>query len=89
MVSFDSAFRLHPDVELTDLGDALVLTLDQASFGVNGAGRRIVQLLAEPQTLERIVNIIVGEFSVEHSQCVQDVREYLAELGERGLIVNT
>jgi hypothetical protein len=89
MVSFDLAFRQHPDVELTDLGDALVLTLGKTSFGVNGAGRRIVQLLAEPRTLHSLVDLIVGEFAVERPQGEQDLREFLTELGERGLIVNT
>lgn len=90
MVSLNGTLRRHSNIDLTDLTDALILAPGPGGsmFGVNGVGRRIVQLLEGPQTLGGIVGILVREYCVEPSQCEAEVREFLAELDQRGFIEN-
>jgi hypothetical protein len=56
-------------------------------FGLDGVGARVWELLQSPTTLRSMVAAITSEYDVESSTCERDLRELLAELDAKGLVV--
>ena len=70
------------------VGDETVL-LDLESgmyFGLEGVGKRIWECVAAGKSLGEIAAIIAGEFEVDESQALADLKDFAADLVERGLL---
>lgn len=82
-------WTLRHDVIATDVTDSIVaLDLDAASYyGVEATGRRIWQLLEEPQSVDSLVAVLTEEYDVSVERCTTSVGEFLAELESLALIV--
>jgi hypothetical protein len=82
-------YRVSDDVIFRELDREAVL-LDLSSgryYGLNAVGTRLWTLLAGGADVEAIVEALAAEFDAETALITQDVRELLADLTERGLIV--
>lgn len=55
-------------------------------FGLDGAGPRIWSLLGTPHTVDELCRELGQEFDVEPDVCRDDVRAFLGELVEAGLV---
>jgi hypothetical protein len=82
-------WTLRHDVIATDVTDSIVaLDLDAGSYyGFESTGRRIWQLLEEPQSVDSLVAILTEEYDVSVERCATSVGAFLAELESLTLIV--
>jgi len=88
-VSATTTLRASEHVLLRQAGDETVL-LDLTSeefFGLDGAGARMYELLAEPRTIDAVADVMVDEYDVGREQLVTDLLDLAAELVARGLVV--
>lgn len=58
----------------------------ESIYVLNPVGSRIWELLEAPTTADRIAQTVAAEFAVSPERASDDVREFLDELGSRGLI---
>lgn len=71
----------------TEVEDALVL-LDLEGgtyFTLNRSAADVWQALAEPRTVQGIVDILIAKYAVPPEHCAQSVARLLADLTEKGL----
>jgi len=58
----------------------------ESIYVLNPVGSRIWEVLRSPTTVDRIAEIVAGEFAVSPQAAADDVIEFLDSLGSRGLI---
>jgi hypothetical protein len=71
-----------------NLGEEEII-LDLASgvyYGLNNVGSRIWELVQKPITVGEIVDTVLSEYDAEPTDCAKDIRNFLAEMAERGLL---
>ena len=71
-----------------DAGDqTLMMSIAaQKYFALEGTGKRIWEMLAEPVTVDRIVDQLSREYDVPRDTCETHVAEFLDELRRNGLL---
>jgi hypothetical protein len=73
-------------------GDTLIVPVTghvmdlESIYVLNPVGSRIWELLRSPTTIDRIAEIVSGEFAVSAAEAADDVVEFLESLRARGLI---
>ena len=68
-------------------GEAVILSMDTKVLrGLNPVGSRIWELIDGRRGLEEIIQAIVQEFDVAQGEAAQDVRAFIQELLDRGLV---
>jgi hypothetical protein len=68
-------------------GEAVILSMDTKIMrGLNPVGSRIWDLIDGQRSLEEITGTIVQEFEVTPADAAQDVRTFIQELLDRGLL---
>lgn len=82
--------RQNPETPTRQLDDFMhVLNPTDGTLHVfNGVGARIWDLLAEPTTAEAVVAALGDEYEVDEAQLRTDVTAFIAELHEKGLVVD-
>lgn len=64
------------DGELDD--NQVMMHLDKGKFfGLNPVAKRIWQLIENPKTIEEIIALLLEEYDVQETQCLQEVNEFL------------
>ncbi len=75
--------------DVAEEGGLVVLT-DRAQVKVlNPVGSRVFALLDGEHTVAAIIDVVTREFEVEGSEAGRDVREFLEELAEAGMLAGT
>ncbi len=71
-----------------DAGDQTMMMsiAAQKYFALQGTGKRIWEMLAEPVTVESIVERLSQEYEVPAETCEAEVRGFLDELRRNGLL---
>lgn len=68
-------------------GEAVILSMESKVLrGLNPVGSRIWELIDGQRSLEEITGTIVLEFDVTPADAAQDVRAFIQELLDRGLV---
>ncbi len=68
--------------------EVVILDLQSSSYlGLADLGARLWQLLAQSIAVAEIERIICEEYEVDPDTCRRDVREFLAQVISRGLVV--
>ena len=82
------ALRRHPDVAWQTIGDeAVVMSLAEGRvLGLNPTGA-LVWSLVEERDEDGLVAAVVERFATEATAARADVREFMALLRERGLVL--
>ena len=77
----------HPDMLSAEIGgEAVMMSIEKgAYFGLNPVATRIWDLIEQPKSLSELIAVIFGEYDVSVEQCEADVREFTADMIERGL----
>lgn len=77
----------HPDMLSAEIGgEAVMMSIEKgAYFGLNPVATRIWDLIEQPKSLAELIAVIFGEYEVTPEQCEADVREFSADMIERGL----
>jgi len=73
----------------TDLGEGGVVMMDVDSakyFGLEEVGARIWALLAEPRTVDEMVDDLMTDYDVAETICRTEVNEFVGELLGRDLV---
>jgi hypothetical protein len=71
-------------------GQVLLLSLDTGRYGtLNGTGAQLWELLESPKRVEDLIEHLVATRTVDADRAGADVRAFLAELLERGLVAAT
>ena len=64
------------DGELDD--NQVMMHLEKGKyFGLNPVGKRIWELIAEPKTFQEISTVLLAEFDVKETQCIQEAQAFL------------
>jgi len=64
------------DGELDD--NQVMMHLEKGKyFGLNPVGKRIWQLVEQPKSFQEITDVLLTEFEVPESQCVQEAQIFL------------
>ena len=67
--------------------EVVVLNLKRGVyFGLDRVGARVWELVQQPRTFGELVNTVVDEFEVSASACESDLRSFLLEMAEAGLV---
>lgn len=69
--------------------DGSAVILDAANgvyLGVNEVGTRILELLAESESIERVIDHLGAEYDVPEARLRHDVQELLEQMHTRGMI---
>jgi hypothetical protein len=71
-----------------NLGDEeVILDLTRGIYyGLNSVGSRIWELVQAPITVEEIIDAVSSEYSVDRTECKEDVCGFLLEMAEHGLL---
>lgn len=77
----------HPDMLSAEIGgEAVMMSIEKgAYFGLNPVATRIWDLIEQPRSLAELVAAVFDEYDVDAMQCEADVREFSADMLERGL----
>ena len=68
-------------------GEAVILSMDSKVLrGLNPVGSRIWELIDGQRSLEEIIEVVIQEFDVAPADAAQDVRAFIQELLNRGLV---
>lgn len=72
----------------TELDDETILmSIERGQFyGIGRTARRIWQLIAKPQKVADLIDLLAEEYQISSSICGPDVLEYLQELHREKLI---
>ena len=77
----------HNDMISAEIGgEAVMMSIEKgAYFGLNPVATRIWDLIEQPKSLAELIAVIFEEYEVTPEQCEADVREFSADMIERGL----
>ena len=68
-------------------GEAVILSLETKVLrGLNPVGSRVWELIDGQRSVEEIVGVIVEEFDVAPQEAARDVRGFVQEILDRGLV---
>ncbi len=93
-----AARRPHPTLATTvvrsahqasaNLGDeAVIVNLeDGVYYSLDALGARVWELIADPQTVRDVHNVLCNEYDVDAERCKRDLIAFFAELAARGLV---
>jgi len=67
--------------------DLVMMSMTKGEYyGISGVGARIWELLAEPTTLDSVIDTICAEYEVDSQVCRADVEEFVTRLSDLGLV---
>ena len=68
-------------------GEAVILSMETKVLrGLNPVGSHVWELIDAQRDVEEIIGLIVKEFDVTREDAAQDVRGFVQELLDRGLV---
>lgn len=68
--------------------EVVVLDLDGSVYlKLNGSGRFLWERLTEPTDQESLTKALIDKYGIDSSRAASDVETFLADLRERGLVV--
>ena len=81
-------FQRNKDLITSNLDEDLVMLSVQTGkyYGINSVGRRIWELLEQPQSRSQLCDRLLKEYDVSREQCEQEVSDFLNELEAQGLL---
>ncbi len=82
-------YQRHPGVRVTSLdNEGVALHLDtHRYFTLNATGLTLLEVLAEPRTIEELAAALVARYDVEEPEAAATARAFIAQCVERGVVV--
>ena len=69
-------------------GEAVILSMETKVLrGLNPVGSRVWELIDGQRSVEEIAHVIVEEFDAAPREAAQDVRGFVQELLDKGLVI--
>ena len=67
--------------------EAIIIDTDSGKYlGLDEVGTRILEILSETGSAERVIQTLMKEYSVSEAQLKQDVEKFIEEFETRGLV---
>jgi hypothetical protein len=87
-LTFESVVQRDPGQEFSMIDDEVVmLSLKNGEYyALNSVASRIWEIIEERKTVNEILQILMEEFEVDETTCLQDTLECLADFRQKGLI---
>lgn len=87
-VDLDNVFIPRPQIRFRLIaGQGLVINQEVAeALVLNEVGAQALDLLDGRRSVAEIINLLDGEYHADHEILEQDVRTYLAELQQAGIV---
>ncbi len=84
----ETAPRRHPDTaSRTYDGEAFIVLSHSHVYKIlNGVGTRVWDLIDGARTIQAIAETIAQEYDVEGDRALQDVTDFIGELGANGML---
>jgi coenzyme PQQ synthesis protein D (PqqD) len=84
----ESRIALSKNLASCDLaGEMAIVNFDNGVYyGLDPTGARIWNLLREPSTVEQLCDTLAGVYDVDRSTLESDVRAFVRDLAEHGLV---
>lgn len=78
-----------PDLIAAGIDDDLVMmSVEQGQYyGITGVGSHVWELLADPISIERIIQSICHEYDIDEATCSADLIAFIEELMRMGLVL--
>ena len=88
MLTSGSRITLAKNQTSCDLeGEMAIVNFDNGVYyGLDPTGARIWNLLREPATIEELCDMLAGVYDVDRSTLESDVRAFLRDLADQGLV---
>jgi hypothetical protein len=88
MIKSDSIICRNDNIPTIELdGDVAMMNIEKGKYyGLNSVASRVWELLEESQIFSELIELLLKEYDVDKTTCVQDVSELLDSLNEAGLI---
>ena len=68
-------------------GETVMMSVENgAYFGLRGVGNRVWDLLETPCSLHELTETVISEYAVDRDTCQDDLREFLKNMVENGLV---
>ena len=89
IITNDTLLVRNPDLVSADMdGETVMMSIEQGQyFGIGGVGSRVWELLMQPVSVARIIEIICNEYAVAEDICQADMQQFTQELLKHGLIL--
>jgi hypothetical protein len=86
--STGSTVMVAKDVLYCDMaGEVAILNLkDENYYVLKDMGVIIWNLIQKPNTIKKVLEVIVKEYAVEQEECKQDLMELIQDLLDKGLV---
>ncbi|MEO0013947.1 MAG: hypothetical protein RLZZ535_2336 [Cyanobacteriota bacterium] len=86
-----TTYKVSPNHLYSEVADeAVILDLDSGVYyGLNSVGVDIWQWLQQPQTADKLLDLVLEEYEVTQEQAEQDIQSILKEMLDKGLIQAT
>lgn len=69
-------------------GETVILDMESGVYsGLDGVATRLWELLETESTMATLVDHIVAEYDIDREACVADVRSFLSEMIDAGLVI--
>jgi hypothetical protein len=83
-----TTYKVSPNHLYSEVADeAVILDLDSGVYyGLNSVGVDIWQWLQQPQTEEKLLDLVLDEYEVTPEQAEQDLQSILKEMLNAGLL---
>jgi hypothetical protein len=90
-ITLSTIFRHVDDIRYRIIDDEAVVIRQQAGevMGLNPTGARLLELIDSETSVEGLVDGLASEFEMERAEIERDVFQFLEELREAGVIVET
>jgi hypothetical protein len=81
-MSSNAVYRRNTDILSANVDDDLVMMSIQAGnyYNIGGVGTFIWELLAEPKSMDELVDGVMADYDVERERCAVDVGAFIEEL---------
>ncbi len=87
-ISLTARIRVGGQIVFRELGEELVLLNLQTGvyFGLDPVGTRVWGMLDAAPSLQRVLDVLLGEYEVEPDRCQSDLLELVAALRANRLV---
>lgn len=84
----DQPLVRNPDLVAADMdGETVMMSVERGEyFGLGGTGSRVWELLAQPCSLAQLCATFAAEYAVDAQTCAADLRGFVEDLLQRGLV---
>ena len=85
----DTLLTRNPDLLAADMdGETVMMSIERGEYyGIGGVGSRVWEMLAQPTSINQMIQTICAEYEVEEATCQADMQKFVDQLLQNGLVL--